>query len=75
MFIARRTNPPAAFGGAELYSYVEALVAFRSSERRCSGISTQAINISPLPGVKTIKLFCTASTVGGTSDSSRALLT
>jgi hypothetical protein len=35
MFIARRTKtPPAAFGGAELYSPAEALVAFRSSERR-----------------------------------------
>jgi hypothetical protein len=35
MFIARRTKtPPAAFGGAELYSRAEALVAFRSSERR-----------------------------------------
>jgi len=35
MFIARRNKtPPAAFGGAELYSRAEALVAFRSSERR-----------------------------------------
>src|SRR5258705_159894 len=41
--------PPAAFGGAERDLRVEGLVGFRSSERRWSNISTQAINISLLP--------------------------
>jgi hypothetical protein len=35
MFIAgRNKTPPAVFGGEELNSRAEALVAFRSSERR-----------------------------------------
>jgi hypothetical protein len=37
MFIARGKTPPAAFGGAELFSRAEGLDAFRSSERRRSG--------------------------------------
>jgi hypothetical protein len=69
MFIARRNKTtPAAFGGAELYSLAEALVAFRSSERRWFWHFNSGYKHSPLPGVRTVNAFFRSFCRGGDLD-------